>query len=194
MSDDIKNIILGFFSSLESEYFSQKNIPKNAADKIAGKVNLFSQRCLADVYRILKKETFDCSKNQTEDFENEFYGLDLRKKITDKFVFDVRKTSAFTSYKTINAPALSISTAVACGVATGILLGVASKGDNIPAGVIAIAPPAVALLSGALTGFQISPAINRNKLKKLLYDIEKEVFTWIDEICDYYNDALNTIQ
>ncbi|WP_110114920.1 hypothetical protein [Bacillus sp. CGMCC 1.16541] len=156
---------------------------------ISSETTTKSQNMLMDLYSVLSKQTLESLEFNDPERKNAFYRLNIRKKIFEKYQFDVMDLKTFNvgiNVKEINKVYTSVIAATAAISLGGVLKYALYNTINVPFIVIF----AGALLAYCGMYFKGTPEINRQKFIKefnlFLMEMKNEFLDWFSEVERYY--------
>lgn len=193
MTEEVNNII----RAAPSYNAATHSIIEYVSTKIAAS----SQGYMIDLYIELSKKTLQEEIFRDPANANKFYELNMRKKISDAYRFDVKDLDAYNTgidFKEINRLYTTAGAAVGSAAVGSILLGVLSGVVDIPIVLIIAGAVLAGIVGGGITYTNVVPEKNKNNflkaVKAFMYRLEKELLNWVDEVIKFYNQKIEELK
>lgn len=208
MSEKVKSYIKKLFTELNEEVNgivkispSSTKATQSIMEYVSVKIAASTQGYMADIYSEMSKKTLSEEIFQEPANANRFYELNLRKRISDAYSFDVKNVKAYDAvldFKEINRVYASAGAAVGSATVSAILLGILSGVVDIPVSVVIAGAVLVGAGGGATTYLKVVPEKNRsNYLKsvnKFMAELENELLKWVDDVAEFYNQNVEELK
>lgn len=173
----------------------------NIMNFVSGKVTTAARGYLSTLYYELEESTLEEDIFQNPVNANKFYKLDLKKKITDVYKFNVTELNSYKkgiSFQEINKIYATTGGAVGSAAVGGILLKALSGAIEIPFIVIIAGSVVCALAGGGLTYTTYVPNENKKRYKHalnmFLNNLKNELCKWIKSIIVFYNEQVEQLK
>ena len=208
MSEKVKGYIKELFLEMNEEIADIIRISPTAAaamqsimEYVSIKIAASSQGYMVTIYSELSKKTLSEDIFKDPANANKFYELNMRKRISDAYHFDVQDLNIYNTgvnFKEINRVYTSAGVAVGSSAVSGILLGVLSQVIDIPMVVIIAGAVVAGLAAGGATYVKGVPNANRANFKKavvaFMAELENELLNWVDEVVQFYNQKVEELK
>ena len=165
----------------------------NIMNFVSGKVTTAARGFLSTLYYELEENTLKEDVFQNPVNVNKFYKLDLKKRITEVYKFNINKLDSYkkgVSFQEINKIYATAGGAAGSAAVGGMLLKILSGAIEIPFIVIIAGSVACALAGGGLTYTTYVPNENKKRYKhalnRFLNNLKDELCRWIKSICEFY--------
>lgn len=208
MSKKVKTYIKDLFVEMNEEISEIVSASSSAAiatqsimEYVSSKIAAASQGYMVDLYGEMSRQTLNEELFQNPTNANKFYELNMRKRISDAYQFDIQSLDAYNTgidFKEINRIYATAGAAVGSATVGGILLGALSGLVDIPL-VVIIAGAVLAGVAGAgVTYAKVVPEKNRtnflNAINAFMNDLEHELLDWVDEVIKFYNQKIEELK
>ena len=197
--ESIKQDVRDFFQKLTEEVheiISQAPTLQVANEKIASKVGInVANACegyVNDLYYNLTKQVKKEDFFQDDNHLSAFYDLDLKKRIREKYHFEVNANELKVDPQKANAIYQGLGAAAGTMAVGGILKYALASMVIVPVWLVV----AASLLSGVGT-YQMKTRENReaylNAIDAFLANLEREVLDWLTDIENYYHQQVQSL-
>ena len=208
MSKKVKTYIKDLFVEMNEEISEIVSASSSAAiatqsimEYVSSKIAAASQGYMVDLYGEMSRQTLSEEFFQDPTNANKFYELNMRKRISDAYQFDIQSLDAYSTgidFKEINRIYATAGAAVGSATVGGILLGTLSGLVDIPL-VVIIAGAVLAGVAGAgVTYAKVVPEKNRGNFLRavnaFMNDLEYELLDWVDEVVKFYNQRVEELK
>ena len=208
MSEKVKIYIKELFGEMKEEVFdivntspSPKIATQNIMEYVSSKIAAASQGYMVDLYGELSRKTLNEAVFQDPANANKFYELNMRKKISDAYQFDIQDLKTYSTgidFNEINRVYAAAGAAVGSAAVGGILLGALSGIVSIPMVVIIAGAVLTGIAGGGMTYAKIVPEKNRANFRKavesFMGNLEDELFNWVDAVVEFYNEKVGELK
>lgn len=208
MSEQVKGSVKKLFVKLNEEVSeivrtspSLDAATRNIMEYVSGEIAASSQGYMTDLYSELSQKTLSEAIFQDPANANRFYELNMRKKISDAYKFNVRDLASYRAgvdFKEINRVYTSAGAAAGSAAVGGILLGALSGVVEIPMVVIIAGAVLAGIAGGGVTYGKVVPDKNKANFLKAVQDfmaeLEKELLNWIDEVVKFYHQKVDELK
>lgn len=165
------------------------------SEAVASRVAAESEGYIVDVYISLVAKIREEDYFKDPQHLNDFYRLNLREKLNEKYHFDIESLKAYRKeidFKEVNKLYTAAGAAAGTFAVGGILKFSISGLINIPIAVIIAGAVAV----GIATYFTVQGKGKQEYVRavnKYLHDLENEILDWLSEIENYFDRQVRTI-
>lgn len=205
MSEKVKGYIKEMFLELNegvTDIVNHSVSPAAAVhtitEVVSSKIAASSEGYMVDLYRELSRKTLSEEVFQNSANANKFYELNMRKRISEAYHFDVQDLKTCDTgidFKEINRVYASAGVATGSAAVGGILLGALSGLVDLPMVVIIAGAILSGIGGGAVTYVKIVPEKNKSNLKvavgKFMRELETELLNWVDAVEGFYHQTVN---
>lgn len=208
MSEKVKGYIKKLFVEMNDEVADIVSTSLNSTaatqsimEYVSSKIAASSEGYMVDLYGELSRKTLSEEIFKDSANANKFYELNMRKKISDAYKFDVQDLDAYSEgidFKEINRLYTSAGVAVGGVFLGGILMGALSGVVHIPLVVIIAGAVVAGLAAGGVTYVKGVPNTNRVNFKKavvtFMSELEEELLNWVDDVVEFYNQKVEELK
>lgn len=208
MSREVKNYIRNLFVEMNEEITDIINSSSSTSlcireiiEYVSSRITAASLGYITDIYSEMSKKTLDEEIFKNVSNANKFYELNLRKKISDAYHFDIKDLDAYKEgidFDEINRAYAAAGASVGSAAVGGILLGALSGIIDIPIVVVIAGAVLTGITGGGVTYVKVVPEKNKyrfsNAVVAFMDDLEGEMLSWVDEVIDFYNDNVNELK
>lgn len=208
MSEKVKGYIKSLFVDLNEEVAdivqtspSSSAATQSIMDIVSGKIAASSQSYMVDLYSELSRKTLSEEIFKDPANANKFYELNMRKKISDAYKFDIQDLDAYSKgidFKEVNRLYTSAGAAVGSAAVGGILLGVLSGVVDIPMVVIIAGAVLVGIAGGGIAYAKVAPDRDKvkflNAVQSFMAKLEDALMNWVDEVVKFYNRTVDELK
>lgn len=208
MSEKVKGYIKELFEEMNEEVAdivstspSSTIATQTIMEYVSNKIAASSEGYMVDLYSELSKKTLSEEIFKDPANANKFYELNLRKKISDAYQFDVQSLDTYkdgVDFKEINRVYATAGAAVGSAAVGCILLGALSGVVDIPLVVIIAGAVLAGIAGGGVTYAKVVPEKNRFAFSKavvaFMMELEVELLNWVDEVIKFYNQKVEELK
>ena len=200
--NELKKNVRSMFQELETkvnEIIVDSRTTKAATERISeiisSRITTESEGYIVDMYTALSKKIREEEYFKDPKHLNDFYHLNLREQLNEKYHFEITSIEAFRKgieYKEVNSLYVAAGNAAGTLAVGGILKFAIAGAVYIPLAVII----AGAVVAGIAAYFV---TLSKNKknyaiaVQKYLQDLENEILNWLVEIEEYFNGQVRTL-
>lgn len=208
MSKKVKSYISNLFEKMNAEV---AEIVKSSAsvtiatqsimEYVSNNIAAASQGYMVDLYGELSRQTLNEEFFQDPANANRFYELNMRKRISDAYQFDIQNLEAYSTgvdFKEINRVYAAAGAAVGSAAVGCILLGVLSGSVNIPMVVIIAGAVLAGIAGGGMTYAKVVPEKNRanflRAVNTFMNELKANLLVWVDDVVRFYNENVDELK
>lgn len=208
MSEKVKGYIEKLFVEMNEEVSKIANTSPTSViatqeimEYVSSKISASSKGYMIDLYGELSKKTLSEKIFEDSANANKFYELNMRRKISDAYQFDVKDLNSYNTgvdFKEINRAYASAGAAAGTAAAGGILLGALSGVVHIPMVVIIAGAVLAGLSAGGVTYTKVVPEKNKSNFKEavdaFMNSLKIELLNWVDNVVKFYNQKVEELK
>lgn len=208
MSEKVKGYIEKLFVEMNEEVSEIANTSPTSViatqeimEYVSSKISASSKGYMIDLYGELSKKTLSEKIFEDSANANKFYELNMRRKISDAYQFDVKDLNSYNAgvdFKEINRAYASAGAAAGTAAAGGILLGALSGVVHIPMVVIIAGAVLAGLSAGGVTYTKVVPEKNKSNFKEavdaFMNSLKIELLNWVDNVVKFYNQKVEELK
>lgn len=208
MSEKVKGYIEKLFVEMNEEVSEIANTSPTSViatqeimEYVSSKISASSKGYMIDLYGELSKKTLSEKIFEDSANANKFYELNMRRKISDAYQFDVKDLNSYNAgvdFKEINRAYASAGAAAGTAAVGGILLGALSGVVHIPMVVIIAGAVLAGLSAGGVTYTKVVPEKNKSNFKEavdaFMNSLKIELLNWVDNVVKFYNQKVEELK
>ena len=208
MSEKVKGYIEKLFVEMNEEVSEIANTSPTSViatqeimEYVSSKISASSKGYMIDLYGELSKKTLSEKIFEDSANANKFYELNMRRKISDAYQFDVKDLNSYNAgvdFKEINRAYASAGAAAGTAAVGGILLGALSGVVHIPMVVIIAGAVLAGLSAGGVTYTKVVPEKNKFNFKEavdaFMNSLKIELLNWVDNVVKFYNQKVEELK